>query len=164
MGANRGKELEEKVKEALIREYDNGVDFIRLYDITMGYAGIKNPCDFVASKQPVKFYIECKSTNENTYNLAKLTQYEDLLEHSRPDVGVRAGIILWFIEHKETYWVDIRHIEGLKKLNIKSVNIKALREINVPNDLIFKIDGVTKRVFTEYALKSFFDYYTQNDD
>ena len=113
--------------EALEREFENGVDFIRLYDITMGYFGVKNPCDFVIYKYPLQFYLECKSTNENTYNLSKLTQYEDLLEHSRPNLGIRAGILLWFVEHKETYWIDIRHIEGLKKLGYKSINIKNLR-------------------------------------
>ena len=70
---------------------------------------------------------------------------------------------IWYIDHKETYWVDIKYILDLRdKLCEKSVNIKHLRQLELPNNLVFKIDGDVKRVFTDYDLRSFFDYYTQN--
>lgn len=163
MAANRGKQLEEKFEEALKKLYtEKWLDYIRLYDITMGYSGVKNPCDFVAFKKPIQFYIECKATNENTLNLTRITQYDDLVEHNNPFGGTKAGVIVWFTEHKETYWVDIEYIKNLKMLNYKSINIKNLRALTIPNNLVFKLDGENKRVFTEYDLRSFFEYYTQN--
>lgn len=163
MALNRGKELEEKIKEALEKFDKKELCFQRLYDITMGYKNIKNPSDFIAYKKPTHFYIECKSTKGNTLNFHDISQLDDLADRSITE-GVRAGVIIWYIEHKETYWVDIRYILDLRdKLFAKSVNIKNLRTLELPNDLVFKIDGITKRVFTDYDLKSFFDYYTQKD-
>ena len=161
MAVDRGKELEGKFEEALDLLRDYNVGYTRLYDVTMGYKGIKNPCDFIVYKKPTEFYVECKSSNENTVNFSRLTQYEDLLERSEID-GIRAGFFIWYVEHKETYWVDVKYVKKLKENNYKSINIKDLRNQNFPNDFIFKIDGVTKRIFTDYDLKSFFDFYTQN--
>lgn len=163
MAKNRGKELEEKIKDAFEKFDKCELNYLRLYDITMGYKNIKNPSDFIAYRYPTQFFIECKSTKGNTLNFHDISQIDDLAERSKTK-GTRAGVFIWYIEHKETYWVDIRYILDLRdKLFAKSVNIKNLRALELPNDLVFKLDGVTKRVFTEYDLSSFFDYYTQNN-
>ena len=53
---NYGKIWENDFKKAL------GQTCIRLYDTTNGYAGVKNPCDFVYYLYPYYFLFELKST------------------------------------------------------------------------------------------------------
>lgn len=160
MASRRGKEFENKIEEALIKLRENGVIYQRLYDVTMGYQGVHNPCDFLVYKYPSIYYVECKSILGNTLNFGAVTQFEDLLNASSVN-GVVAGVLVWYIEHKETYWVNIKFAEQLRNSGKKSLNIKDLKDIR--NESVYKIDGVTKRIYTDYSLKSFFEYYTHND-
>lgn len=165
MASNRGKEFENKIQEALEKLDKTKLIYQRLYDVTMGYSGIHNPCDFIVYTYPYCYYIECKSTNENTLNFSAVSQYDDLLEASKRN-GVWAGILVWYIKHQETYWVDIKLADMLRDTCLrKSLNIKELRELSTTNRRrCFKIDGENKRVYTEYNLESFFEHYTQFND
>lgn len=143
MSVNRGKAFEEKVKSDLLKLYD--VSLERLPDQMSGYRGSANVCDFTLYNYPYYFYIECKTTNENTFSLAALTQYEKLLAR-KGRKGVRAGVILWFVKHDKVVYVPIATFEKLKSDGKKSVNIKM---VGKDEYRIITIPSVKKRVFLD---------------
>ena len=143
MAVNRGKAFEEKVKNDLLKLPD--VSLERLPDQMSGYQGSANVCDFTLYKYPNYFYIECKTTNENTFPLSGLTQYDKLLVR-RNRLGVRAGVLLWFVKHDKVVYVPIGTFEKLKADGKKSVNIKM---VGKDDYRIIEIPSVKKRVFMD---------------
>lgn len=140
MANNRGKEFEAKFKSdfSLIP----GVTIDRLYDPVGGYKHITNVSDFIAYAFPFIFYLECKSIQGNTFPLANLTQFDDLI--AKKDVlGALAGAVIWFIDHKQVVWVSIEEFERLRNEGYKSVNIKMVDD---PNFNVIKIPGIIKRI------------------
>lgn len=126
MAVNRGKEWEQKFKEDWIRTVpDSSID--RIYDSVSGYKTVSNISDFIGFKKPNIFYLECKSTNENTFNFAKLTQYDKLVTKVGIP-GVRAGAVIWFIKHDKVLYVPISTIKKMKEDGLKSVNIRTIYE------------------------------------
>lgn len=143
MAVNYGKKWEQKVKEDFSKIPDASID--RIYDVTTGHKSISNISDFIGYKFPNIFYIEAKSIHGNTFPLTNLTQYEKL-KYKVGIPGVRAGIILWYIDHQKVLYVPISTVTALKVDAKKSVNIKMLntKEYNVK-----LIPSITKRVFPE---------------
>ena len=126
---NRGKDFEGQVEAGF--EKVPGVSIDRLPDPMAGYAGVKNICDYIVYKHPNQYYIECKSCYGNTmsihsnnpkkaYGNITNNQWEGLLEKSKIP-GVRAGILVWFIDHDETYWIDIRLLKRHRDEGNKSI-------------------------------------------
>lgn len=126
---NRGKDFEAQVQAGF--EAIPGVSIDRLPDPMAGYAGVKNICDFIVYKHPHQYYVECKSCYGNTmsinsndpkkrYGNITNNQWEGLLEKSKIP-GVRAGILLWFVDHDVTYWLDIRLLQRWKDAGNKSI-------------------------------------------
>lgn len=150
-GVNRGKQFEQKVKEDLLKLPDGSLE--RFPDQMSGYHGSTNPCDFTFYWYPHYYYIETKSTNDNTFPLANLSQYDKLLER-RGRKGVRSGVILWFIKHSKVVYVPISTFEKIKNDGLKSVNIKMLLDDKYR---IIEIPSVLKRVFMDS------DYSVLND-
>ena len=124
MAVNRGKSFEERFKEDWERTIpDSSID--RIYDSVSGYKTVSNISDFIGFKQPNIFYLECKSTNENTFNFAKLTQY-DKLTGKVGIPGVRAGVVIWFVKHDTVLYVPISTITKMKADGLKSVNVRTI--------------------------------------
>lgn len=157
MGVNRGKQFEDVIKEAF--EKVPGCSIDRLHDQTNGFSGSSNICDFIVYRKPCEYYIECKSCYGNTlsinsnnpknkYGAISNKQWEGLLEKSKID-GVRAGIIVWFIDHDVTYWVDIVDLECLKNSGLKSLNWKQAHESG------HRICGNKKIIFFDYDMEEF---------
>lgn len=143
MAVNKGKQWEAKINEDFSRLPESTID--RLYDPEGGKAGIHNVSDFIGYVYPYHFYIEAKSCKGNTFPLTNLKQY-DKLKYKVGIKGVRAGVFLWFIEHKAVCYVPISTITQMKKDGKKSVNIKMLSN----NEYNIKIiPSITKRVFPE---------------
>lgn len=126
---NRGKDFEGQVQSGF--EAIPGVSIDRLPDPMAGYAGVKNICDFIVYRHPCQYYIECKSCYGNTmsihsndqkrkYGNITNNQWEGLLEKSKIP-GVRAGILVWFIDHDDTYWLDIRLLQKHRDKGHKSI-------------------------------------------
>lgn len=126
---NRGKDFEAQVQAGFEKIASVSID--RLPDPMAGYAGVKNICDFIVYKKPLQYYIECKSCYGNTFSIysndpkrkyGNITnnQWEGLLEKSKIP-GVKAGILLWFIDHDETYWLDIRLLNRWRNAGNKSI-------------------------------------------
>ena len=143
MSNNRGKQFETKFKHDFSLIPGSTID--RLYDPVGGYKNIKNVSDFIGYVYPFILYLECKSIEGNTFPLANLTQFDDLL--TKKDVkGALAGVVIWFVDHKVQVWVDIEEFSRIKSLGYKSINIKMVDD---PNFHIVKIPGIIKRTFID---------------
>lgn len=91
MGDNLGKKFEVKFKEDFEKIPGSTID--RIYDVTNGYFGLRNICDFIGYVYPTIFYFECKSINGNTFPLSNLKQYDKLIT-KKGIKGVKAGVVL----------------------------------------------------------------------
>lgn len=144
MANNKGKAFEIKFKNDFLQTVKNST-IDRLYDSTSGYKSISNISDFIGYCYPNIFYLECKSHLGNTFPLANLTQYDKLVGKVGIP-GVRAGVIIWFIDHDTVCYVPISTITKMKQDDKKSVNIKML-DTNEYD--IIKIPSIKKRVFLD---------------
>lgn len=144
MANNKGKQFEVKFKEDFKRSFPNST-IDRIYDTTNGYKTISNISDFIGYNYPNIYYLECKSHQGNTFPLTNLTQY-DKLKAKVGIKGVRAGVVLWFIDHDKVCYVPISTITQLKKDDKKSVNVKMLEDKSYN---IYEIPSVKKRVFLD---------------
>lgn len=133
---NRGKQFEQRFKEDFEKSFPDGT-IDRIYDQVSGYKTISNISDFIGYNKPNIFYLECKSTHENTFNFNKLTQYDKLtVKVGIP--GVRVGVIIWFIKYDRVVYVPINTItkmknDGLKSVNITNIDDTDYRFFNVPS-------------------------------
>ena len=143
---NKGKKFEEIIKRDFKKLEQSKIT--RLYDPVGGYGGISNVCDFIAYKYPNSFYFEAKETQINTFNLSKLTQYEDLLEYSGIK-GLFAGVLVWFSHKNIITWTSIETIEKLKNIGIKSINC------NIPITYDFELNVDVAR---KYPIIDFNDF------
>jgi hypothetical protein len=162
---NRGKDFEGQVQAGF--ELIPGVSIDRLPDPMAGYAGVKNICDFIVYKHPLQYYIECKSCYGNTmsihsndpkkkYGNITNNQWEGLLEKSQIP-GVKAGILVWFIDHDETYWIDIRLLQRHRDAGHKSISYYCDFVDLMPetDELWSRIVGKKRRVLFDYDFTDF---------
>lgn len=103
--SNYGKLFENIVKAAL---ESSGACFDRLPDQMSGYAGSTNPADFTAYKYPNYFYIECKSCQDERFDIkGRISegQWYALLVKSHYE-GVYAGYLIWFVNQNKIFWIS----------------------------------------------------------
>lgn len=149
---NRGKQFEQHIKEAFLKIPEVSID--RLHDQTTKFKGSQNICDFIVYKKPYEYYIECKSVHGNTLSFSNITetQWDGLLEKSKLE-GVTAGILCWWIDHDQTYFIPIELLQDAKQtMNAKSLNIL---HPHIHSEWIY-IPGKKKRVFFDYDFNDFF--------
>lgn len=158
---NRGKDFEGQVHDGFAKI--EGVSIDRLPDPMAGYAGVRNICDFLVYKYPTQYYVECKSCYGNTlsihsndpkrkYGAITNNQWEGLLEKSKIP-GVRAGVMIWFIDHDVTFWYDIRLLQACKDYGMKSI---PWANSLCHNDQCRIIEGKKRRVLFDYDFIPFF--------
>lgn len=143
MSTNRGKQFELKFREDFEKLPETSLD--RLYDPVGGYSGIKNICDFIGYKYPNIFYIECKSSQGNTWSFTNFSQYDKML----PRVGikgVRVGVVLWMVDHNQIVYIPVKTIQQMKTDGRKSFNIKDLKDDKYR---LVVIPSIKKRVFMD---------------
>ena len=148
MSVNRGKQFEDIIREQFKKL--NNVVTIRLYDVTTGYINQNNICDLIVYDEGTLNLIECKAVHGNTLNFKshiKQNQWDGLLEESYKP-GVNAGILVWFIDHDVTLWLDIQYLQDLRESGYKSFNVKDRMSV-------YELAGVKKKVFFEYDLRKF---------
>jgi len=153
MAINRGKEFESRFRKAFEKDPRN-ISIDRFPDPAMGFAGIRNICDFVVYRKPSQFYFECKAFHGNTLNFKTgitENQWEGLLEKSTT-YGVIAGIVIWFVDYDITTFIRIEtlnqfRIDGKKSINIKDIEANNLRHTIVPGKKLIK--------FFEYDAQEF---------
>lgn len=147
--SNKGKVFEEVIKKSFLKV--DGVDVTRLRDGMRKQKGVDNPSDFIVYKYPYEVYVECKSHKGNTlpFSCIREEQIRGMQEKSMTN-GVKAGVILWFIDHDLTVWIPIREIRFLINAGKKSINIKELDQISH-----IVIQGKKKRIYFDYDMEDF---------
>lgn len=164
---NRGKDFEGQVHDGFLQI--PGVSIDRLPDPMAGYAGVKNICDFMVYNYPTLYYIECKSCYGNTmsihsnnpkkmYGNITNNQWEGLLDKSEKP-GVKAGILVWFIDHDETFWIDIRLLKKHRDAGNKSISYWCdwVDFTQETGEMWTRIEGSKRRVLFDYDFIPFFE-------
>ncbi|QEY21609.1 penicillin-binding protein-related factor A, recombinase [Psychrobacillus sp. AK 1817] len=79
----------------------------RMKDDSLGFANVKNACDFILYKTPNIYLLELKSHKGKSIPFGALQPYqvESLHRYSQMD-GVVAGFVFNFRDMNETYFVD----------------------------------------------------------
>lgn len=150
MSTNKGKQFEQIVHQAFSKVSDVSID--RLRDAPRKLKGVDNPSDFIVYKKPHELYVECKSHKGNTFpfSCVREEQWNGMLNKSEIN-GVMCGILIWFIDHDITVWIDITDLY-MWKYNHKSLNIKDLDAISH-----IVIQGRKKRVYFDYDMNRFLE-------
>jgi hypothetical protein len=165
VAVNRGKQFEEQVREGFAKIPNTSID--RLIDPQNGFAGVRNICDFIVYNYPNQYYIECKSCYGNTlsihsndpkrrYGNITNNQWEGLLEKSKIP-GVKAGVLVWFIDHDETYWLDIRLLQMMRDDGYKSIPHYPEWAEEFTYDMWTRIVGKKLRILFDYDFARFFE-------
>lgn len=144
--SNTGKNFEQKFKEDWETVYGFDGLAYRLHDQMTGYkVTSQNPCDFICYAYPYLYLVECKSHLGNTFPFSALRQYDKLIEYPGKK-GVRAGVLIWFIDHDSVVYVPVAVIKKMKEDGKKSVHI------NDASNGVYKIltiPSVKKRVYMD---------------
>lgn len=142
---NRGKNFENQFKKCWKNSFPSSFVY-RLNDQMSGYKiSSRNICDFICFNGGILYLIECKSHTGNTFPIVNLTQYEKL-KGKIGIPGVRAGVVIWFIDHKKVAYVPISTFVKLKEDGKKSFNIKMLGSEEY---FSLEIPGKVKRLFID---------------
>ena len=166
MAKNNGKQFENKIREAIERVPFATVD--RIPDQVSKFKGSTNICDFIAYQYPTLFYLECKSVHGNTLSIHSVpkmgkdgklhgfygdirdNQWEGLLEKSKYP-GVITGIICWWIDHDETWFIPMWILEDARNnCHDKSINLKH----PLMQGYWTYIPGVKKRTYFDYDIET----------
>lgn len=115
---NYGKKFENNFKKGV------GKELVRLYDTTNGYAGVKNPCDFIYYKYPYQYLFELKSVKGDRFDFSNITdnQKEQLDFYSHIQ-GCNPMVIVEFREHKQIYMIPWSTIKRTMVNNKQSLNV-----------------------------------------
>ena len=150
------KNLGKKFEDVVYKQFSAypGVSIDRIPDQTMRYKGRTNVSDFILFKYPREYYIECKTVHGNRLPFAKITQF-DALMGKVGILGVVPGVLCWWVDKDITRWIPIDEIAYLKSNGYKSVRYDDAAG--------FVIAGRKKKIFFEYYIKSFFDYFDNYD-
>ena len=120
---NYGKIWENDFKKAM------GQTCIRLYDTTNGYAGVKNPCDFVYYLYPYYYLFELKSTQHDRLPFSNITENQwQSMEYFDKVYGANPCIAVQFRKSRECYIIPFNVIQRMKQAGEKSISIKQCRE------------------------------------
>lgn len=117
-----GKRFETNLKQSI------GDSLIRLYDTTNGFAGVKNPCDFIYYTYPYMYLLELKSIKGDSFSFSIITDNQKTqLEYFSHIKGVNPLIVVEFREHQRVFaipWSVIRRtMEHKQHLSIKDCEV-----------------------------------------
>lgn len=101
---NPGKQFEKDFSDSVPPE----IFVYRMKDDSLGFAGVRNPCDFILYKTPNIYLLELKSHKGKSIPFGALQSYqiESLYRYRQID-GVVAGFVINFRDVNETYFVDV---------------------------------------------------------
>lgn len=114
-----GKGWEKNLQDSL------GEGLVRLYDTTSGYAGVKNPCDFIYYNYPYQAMIEAKTTKGKRLSFLDITtnQWKELNKYNKL-FGVCGVIAVEFSDYKKGFLIRIDILQDLKDKGYKSISIE----------------------------------------
>ena len=163
MAKNRGTEFQKIFEKATLDYKANGgqVEIQRLYDV-IGKKTIEQPSDYICYKKPNQIFVECKSTNSSQFDFYDQPQYNRLIEKSKTD-GVIAGMLVWFINEKRVFWLDINWMVSYHEVTgRKSIAVsKLLERVKIGLDGIYEIEQTTPRVKPIMNMESFYNRLTK---
>lgn len=110
-----------------------GVCYDRIHDQVSGLLGSDNVCDFDVYEYPNMFYIECKETQEERFDMLHgIRQYQwlKLLKKDKYP-GVRAGYLIWMAHYSRLFWVTSCKAKYYYQAGHKSLTIEDLERIGV---------------------------------
>lgn len=146
MAVSKGKDWEMFFRN-FVKEHNSScsegkqIDIVRLYDV-IGKKTINQAADYVCYRYPHEVYVECKSVHDNSFSYYFQPQYTRLIEKTKVP-GLRAGFLIWFIEDKCIYWVDVNWLECFySNTGIKSISVKRLENyISTGARGVYKVDA-----------------------
>lgn len=150
---NKGKVFEDKVKEALLKLPN--VDVTRLRDAPKKQKNVDNPSDFIVYKYPHEIYLECKSHLGNSlpFRCIRSQQMVQMIKKTYIE-GVRAGIIVWFIDKDVTAWIPVQELFPYWfSQDKKSLSVQDIEKLQG----VIYIQGKKKRVYYDYDFEPFFN-------
>ena len=104
-------------------------------------------------KKPHEIYVECKSHKGGTlpFSCIREEQWNGMLEKINVE-GVKAGFIIWFIDHDKTFWINIENATYFYRNGYRSIRLKDLNDYNS-----IEIHGTKKRVYFDYDMEEFLE-------
>lgn len=127
MAVNLGKKFEDRFKVCWEKSFPNSFIF-RLNDQLSGFKNIsKNPCDFICFTKGMLFLVECKTHKGASIPFTAIPQYESLLDY-KGIVGVKPGVVIWFVDKDLVIWVSIEDMEKMVQSGEKSIGIRMLTD------------------------------------
>ena len=131
-----GKRWEQDFKQSI-----NDVACIRLYDTTNGFAGVKNPCDFIYYIYPNLYIIELKSVKGKSFSFNNITEYQwETMQKLDKQQGITSIFLIEFREEREAYIIPMREVIKTSRRR-RSINVNMCRE----NPNILQIPATYKR-------------------
>ena len=116
-----GKDFEDDFKSSF--SDDQSPLLTRLYDTTNGFAGVKNPCDFILYNQPYQMSLELKVTHDKRLPFADVTQYQwDSLTERDKCPGQMAGLLICYYNEKRVFFVPMVVVNQVKNTGLKSIH------------------------------------------
>lgn len=118
-----GKDFEDDFKDSFD---DDNINLVtRLYDTTNGFAGVKNPCDFILYNQPYEMSLELKVTHDNRLPFSNVTEYQwDSLKARDPIPGMMAGLMICFYQIRRVFFVPMTVVLQVEAKGLKSIHWK----------------------------------------
>lgn len=158
MAVSKGKPFEKKVETQLCALDNLLVE--RLHDQMSGYVKVsQNPSDYILYRFPSMIYLECKSHRGASISMKDLPQLERLEQRCINRKGVYGIFIIWFIDHKCTFWVDWKYVKEKEKCGLKSLNYQQLRFDCNHTDLVKEVPANYPRVYGVYDFEEILKYY-----
>ena len=151
---NKGKAFEEVIRTCF--EATPGVSIDRLRDAPRKLKNVDNPSDFIVYKYPYEVYVECKSHKGNTlpFSCIREEQIRGMFEKAKIE-GVKAGVIIWYIDHDLTVWIPIEEVVFWRDIGNKSINIKNIQDKHTERIRHIVIQGKKKRIYFDYDMEDF---------
>ena len=97
----------------------------RLYDTTNGFAGVKNPCDFILYNQPNMMSLELKVTHQKRLPFSAVSdhQWESLTVRDNLP-GQMAGLLICYYEERRIFFVPMVVVNQVADKGLKSIHFK----------------------------------------
>lgn len=116
-----GKDFEDDFKNSFDEE--NLVLLTRLYDTTNGFAGVKNPCDFILYNHPYQMSLELKVTQDKRLAFDNVTDFQWSSLTARDKIpGMMAGLLICYYGEKRVFFVPMVVINQIRDKGLKSIH------------------------------------------
>lgn len=132
-----GKDFEDDFKDSFS---DDQLDLLtRLYDTTNGFAGVKNPCDFILYNEPFQMDLELKVTHDRRLPFSDVTQYQwDSLTRRDKIRGIMAGLLICYYEEKRVFFVPMTVVNQVKDKGLKSIHFRDAERYGIELTVFWK--------------------------